>query len=154
MQPRKVKKNKQNKTTQKKKTVSWGSFLETGLGAPGKYPLLIPPPSQWAWVEVASDVETQLILPLTALLRVHPVIIVARWGTLGRPAGNENTHPVGGGEAVSQKDKSVKVVQKPGVEQDSIQNEYPLYGIREYVPGILAWQALNCRSARHSWAPI
>ena len=34
----------------------------------------------------------------------------------------------GGGQGVSQpKDKSVKVVQEPGVEQDSIQNEYPLY---------------------------
>ena len=36
-------------------------------------------------------------------------------------------NPVGGGQAVSQKDKSVRVVQEPGVEQDSIQNEYPLY---------------------------
>ena len=33
----------------------------------------------------------------------------------------------GGGQAVSQRDKTVKVVQEPGVEQDSIQNEYPLY---------------------------
>ena len=36
-------------------------------------------------------------------------------------------NPGGGGQAVSQKDKTVKVVQKPGVEQDSIQYKYPLY---------------------------
>ena len=36
-------------------------------------------------------------------------------------------NPGGGGQAVSQRDKTVKVVQEPGVEQDSIQYEYPLY---------------------------
>ena len=36
-------------------------------------------------------------------------------------------NPVGGGQAVSQKDKGVRVDQEPGVEQDSIQIEYPLY---------------------------
>ena len=69
---------------------------------------------------------TQLILLPTALLWVHTVIIVARWGTLRRPAGNQRTL-VGGGQVVSHKVKSVKVFQEPGVEQDSIENEYPLY---------------------------
>ena len=44
-----------------------------------------------AWLEGVSDVGTQLILPPTALLRLHGVIIVALWGTLGRPAGNQRT---------------------------------------------------------------
>ena len=104
MQPRKVKKNKQNKT--KKKQYREARFSKQVWGPRGIIPCSSPPPSPWAWVEVASHVETQLTLPPTALLRVHPVIIVARWGTLGRPAGNKNTHPVGGGEAVSQKDTS------------------------------------------------
>ena len=52
----------------------------------------------------------------TAFLRVLAVIIVARWGTLGKPP-----------QAVSQpKHKSVKVVQEPGVERDCIQNGYPI----------------------------
>ena len=128
---------KKKQQQQQKKQHREARFSKQVWGPRGSIPCSSPP-SRWAWVEVASHVGTQLILPPTALLRVHPVIIVARWGTLGRPAGNQNTHPVGGGEAVSQKDKSVKVVQEPGVEQDSIQNEYPLNGIREYVPGILA----------------
>ena len=46
----------------------------------------------------------QLVLPPTALLRVYAVINVARWGILGRPAGNQRM-------LVSPyKDKSVKVV--------------------------------------------
>ena len=38
-------------------------------------------------------------------------------------------NPGGGGQVMSQRDKvvTVKVVQEPGVKQDSIQYEYPLY---------------------------
>ena len=69
---------------------------------------------------------TQLILLPTALLRVNNVIIVARWDTLGRPAGNRRTL-VGVDKQCHRIKTRLKVVQEPGVEQDSFQNEYPLY---------------------------
>ena len=72
-----------------------------------------------------SDVGTQLILPPIALLPVHSVIIVVRWGTLGRPAGNQRT--LAGMDKWCHRKTSLrlKVVQEPRT--DSIQNEYPLY---------------------------